>query len=275
MTSTASTRSVPRLPRGDPARVGAVPRGARGLRPDRTRARVPRLGRRRPGVAPRRGAVVLVDDRSARGRPVPTARPQGRSGPRATPSCSAVYDECSAGLVGELEGGRAGRARLLVGRQRRRRPDGRLHLPPPGPRGADPPAGRRADGRGRDAPRPCPRRGRRRRGPRGDVRRRGARVGPHRAGRAARARRPHRHRPQPLGPALHVLRHRPRFGEELRRAAPPGRRRVRPTADAVVAGAAADLDAWLWKRRERDGIEVSGDEAAFAALLEAVSPPLD
>lgn len=45
--------------------------------------------------------------------------------------------------------------------------------------------------------------------------------------------------------------------------------------DAVVSGTAADLDAWLWKRRERDAVTVEGDPAAFAALLAAVGPPLD
>ncbi len=44
---------------------------------------------------------------------------------------------------------------------------------------------------------------------------------------------------------------------------------------AVVSGTADDIDAWLWKRRERAGIEVTGDPAAFDELLAAVSPPLD
>ncbi|WP_148614931.1 maleylpyruvate isomerase family mycothiol-dependent enzyme [Nocardioides rubriscoriae] len=44
---------------------------------------------------------------------------------------------------------------------------------------------------------------------------------------------------------------------------------------AAVAGAAADLDATWWKRRGADGIEVTGDPAAYDALLAALSPPLD
>lgn len=45
-------------------------------------------------------------------------------------------------------------------------------------------------------------------------------------------------------------------------------------ADATVRGTAADLDAWLWKRRDDAGIEVTGDEAAYAAFRAAVDPPL-
>ncbi|MCW2853801.1 MAG: hypothetical protein JWM84_3465, partial [Nocardioides sp.] len=32
---------------------------------------------------------------------------------------------------------------------------------------------------------------------------------------------------------------------------------------------------WLWKRRDDDGIEVSGDRAVYDAMLAAVSGPLD
>ncbi|WP_134741716.1 maleylpyruvate isomerase family mycothiol-dependent enzyme [Nocardioides sp. 503] len=46
-------------------------------------------------------------------------------------------------------------------------------------------------------------------------------------------------------------------------------------AAALVRGRAADLDAWLWKRRSADGIEVSGDRAVHEAMLAAVSEPLD
>lgn len=46
-------------------------------------------------------------------------------------------------------------------------------------------------------------------------------------------------------------------------------------AAAVVRGRAAALDAWLWKRRGDDGIEVSGDRAAYDAMIAAVSEPLD
>lgn len=44
---------------------------------------------------------------------------------------------------------------------------------------------------------------------------------------------------------------------------------------AVVAGTAADLDAWLWNRRDAAGITVSGDAAAYEAFRAAVSQPLD
>jgi uncharacterized protein (TIGR03083 family) len=46
-------------------------------------------------------------------------------------------------------------------------------------------------------------------------------------------------------------------------------------ADAEVAGAAADLDAWLWRRRSDDGIVISGDPAAYDAFRAAVDQPLD
>ena len=45
--------------------------------------------------------------------------------------------------------------------------------------------------------------------------------------------------------------------------------------DAVVRGAAADVDAWLWKRRDESGIEVTGDPAAYEAFRAAVTQPLD
>ena len=45
--------------------------------------------------------------------------------------------------------------------------------------------------------------------------------------------------------------------------------------DAVVRGTAADIDAWLWKRRDDSGIEVSGDRAAYDAFRAAVTQPLD
>jgi uncharacterized protein (TIGR03083 family) len=46
-------------------------------------------------------------------------------------------------------------------------------------------------------------------------------------------------------------------------------------ADATIRGAAADLDAWLWNRRDDAGIEVSGDRAVYDAFMVAVSPALD
>lgn len=46
-------------------------------------------------------------------------------------------------------------------------------------------------------------------------------------------------------------------------------------ADATVRGTAADLDAWLWNRRDDVGIEVSGDLAVYGAFMAAVSPDLN
>lgn len=45
--------------------------------------------------------------------------------------------------------------------------------------------------------------------------------------------------------------------------------------DAVVAGGAADLDAWLWRRQSQDGITISGDPAAYDAFWAAVDQALD
>lgn len=44
---------------------------------------------------------------------------------------------------------------------------------------------------------------------------------------------------------------------------------------AVVSAAAADLDATWWKRRGADGIEVTGDRAAYDELKAALDPALD
>lgn len=46
-------------------------------------------------------------------------------------------------------------------------------------------------------------------------------------------------------------------------------------AGAVVSGAAGDLDAWLWRRRDRARITVTGDEAAFDGFLAAVDQAID
>ncbi|GAA3830894.1 maleylpyruvate isomerase family mycothiol-dependent enzyme [Nocardioides panacisoli] len=46
-------------------------------------------------------------------------------------------------------------------------------------------------------------------------------------------------------------------------------------AAATVAGTAADLDAWLWKRAGDAGVTWDGDEAARDGFLAAVIPPLD
>jgi uncharacterized protein (TIGR03083 family) len=46
-------------------------------------------------------------------------------------------------------------------------------------------------------------------------------------------------------------------------------------AAATVRGTAADVDAWLWKRRDDSGIEVTGDRVVYDAFRAAVDPPLD
>lgn len=51
--------------------------------------------------------------------------------------------------------------------------------------------------------------------------------------------------------------------------APPG------AADTVIEGRAADVDAWLWHRRDDAGISRSGDDVTLASFLAAVTPPLD
>ena len=50
-----------------------------------------------------------------------------------------------------------------------------------------------------------------------------------------------------------------------------------PTAvpSAVVSGPAADLDAWLWHRRDDTGIQVEGDPDVAARFLALVSTSLD
>jgi uncharacterized protein (TIGR03083 family) len=44
---------------------------------------------------------------------------------------------------------------------------------------------------------------------------------------------------------------------------------------AVVSATAGDLDAAWWKRRGTEGIEVTGDHAAYDELMAALDPPLD
>jgi len=46
-------------------------------------------------------------------------------------------------------------------------------------------------------------------------------------------------------------------------------------ADATVAGTAADLDAWLWKQTGPESVRLTGDQEALDAFLASVSPPLD
>lgn len=46
-------------------------------------------------------------------------------------------------------------------------------------------------------------------------------------------------------------------------------------AEVVVLGAAADLDAWLWHRRDDTGIEAVGDLDLFARIREILRQPID
>jgi uncharacterized protein (TIGR03083 family) len=46
-------------------------------------------------------------------------------------------------------------------------------------------------------------------------------------------------------------------------------------ADTVVAGPAAALDAWLWRRADDAGITVHGDRATYDHFREAVNHPID
>ncbi len=45
--------------------------------------------------------------------------------------------------------------------------------------------------------------------------------------------------------------------------------------DAVVEGPAAALDAWLWRRRDDDGIHVHGDRGVYDRFREVVSHPIN
>ena len=134
---------------------------------------VPRLGRRRPAVAPRRGPVVLGARSSAPARPARRGGRRRRDRPDAYAELLAAFDDALGGA-----GRRSSRAPTrpsrpgLVAEQ-----TVGLHLPAPGPRGADPPPRRRADRRRRSPrstrrwpPTAC-------RGARRDVRRRARRLG--------------------------------------------------------------------------------------------------
>lgn len=46
-------------------------------------------------------------------------------------------------------------------------------------------------------------------------------------------------------------------------------------ADAVITGAAADLDAWLWHRRDDAGITAAGDAGTLEHLTTVLSNPVD
>ena len=77
--------------------------------------------------------------RTARPRPTSENDEEPPSAPESYDGLLAAFDDYSAALVTELERGRPG-GEAWTGRATA----GRLHLPAPGPRGADPPARRRA-----------------------------------------------------------------------------------------------------------------------------------
>ncbi len=58
--------------------------------------------------------------------------------------------------------------------------------------------------------------------------------------------------------------------EDLHVVADPG---VEP--DAVVSGRADDLDAWLWRRRDDEGIAVAGDRGIYGRFRAAVNHPIN
>ena len=45
-------------------------------------------------------------------------------------------------------------------------------------------------------------------------------------------------------------------------------------ADVVVTGRASDVDAWLWRRRDDDGITVTGDREVYALARAVLDQPL-
>ncbi|WP_183094421.1 maleylpyruvate isomerase family mycothiol-dependent enzyme [Nocardioides stalactiti] len=57
---------------------------------------------------------------------------------------------------------------------------------------------------------------------------------------------------------------------DLHVVADPGR-----AADVVVSGPAADLNAWIWRRRDDAGIEVTGDATVWDLVRTVLDQPLD
>ena len=174
----------------------------------------------RPGAPPRVDA----------GGSGPGGRQPAQETPRSAPSVERADDVRR--LPHRLRRG-LGRAGRRTARRRSRRPgldlvegtDGRLHPATTGPRGADPPARRRADrDRAHRRARPGPGLRRRRGGARRDVRR-AAGVGRVLPAAALHPRRAHRHRPGRVGAAGTVQRDRPVRRHALRRGRHPRRRR--------------------------------------------------
>ena len=131
---------TPRLPLPPPPRVRPLPRRARRGRPLGARAVVPRVGRRRPALAPRRGAVVLGARSSRSGGRAPRAS-STRRGPTDRDALLTFAAQQADRLVRVLTRDAARDAEVYMWADGQ---DGRLHPAPPGPRGAHPPSRRRA-----------------------------------------------------------------------------------------------------------------------------------
>ena len=71
----------------------------------------------------------------------------------------------------------------------------------------------------------------------------------------------------------------PREESAAKDAPNPGGRSIsenkdRPVPAANPGGTAADLDVWLWHRRDESGLELSGDPALLQGFRAAVAPAL-
>ena len=186
-----------------------------------------------------------------------------RSARRRTPSCSRPSTTTPRALVAALEEADPAEHAWTWAH----RADGRLHLPPPGARGADPPARRRAGGRPGDRAGP---------GLAADGVLEGLDVmfggcpawGEFTPGDGPGAVRPRRHRDAGPGAARPVHRHRPRQRHDVPRrgghlAWSPT---TAPSRTSSSPGDAGALDAWLWRRRDDAGITVAGDEGVYTRL---------
>ena len=242
-----------------------------GVRTRSTRTHVPRLGHLRPARRTWPGAGLLGDDRAH-----PAPRPVDREAPEPERPASydallAWFDDSHAALRRRAGGGRPGRRGVdLV-----ERADGRLHVPPPGARGADPPARRRARRRHGDAAGPGAGRRRGRGGARRDVRRharRGASSSRSPTTCASTAPTP----ATPPGCSSGTLRrHRPRPGRPTTRTtsassptpapSPTPWWRARPAPSTPGCGAAATTAR----------SDVHGDRDVYARFRLAVDQPID
>ena len=231
---------------------------------------LPRLGRRRPALAPRRGAVVLGQHDPH----PPRRRRRGRPGPGAARLLRRPARRLRRLLRRpgrRARAGRPGRAGVVVVR----RADGGVHVPAAGARGADPPARRRADRGRRHAARqpPCPPTACSSASTSCTA---GARRGASSAGspttsgstaptpatgsgcRSAASSAPIPDDGQPYDE------------DDISVVADPG-----TDADAVVEGPAAALNAWLWRRGDDSEVTVHGDRGIYDHFREAINHPIN